>query len=240
MKALPDHYSELAPFAEEFRSGAPALLYHRLGRPALFTRHRGLTLPPRAFAEQLAELRAAGFRSARSTDEFGAPQSVWITFDDGDATSLAALEPLRAHEFRAVQFLVAAKLGGENDWDASRARLMNEAQAREWLAAGHIIGSHTLTHARLPTRTPEAAREEIAGSKRRLEDRFGVAVELFAYPWGEWNPRLADEVAAAGYRAAFTTQPGVNDAATPPFALRRRTVWRPLRRPRELWRALIS
>ena len=27
---------------------------------------------------------------------------------------------------------------------------------------------------------------------------------------------------------------------SPPFALRRRTVWRPLRRPRELWLALTS
>lgn len=240
MKTPPAYYSELAPFAEEFRSGAPALLYHRLGRPALFASHRGLTLPPRVFAEQLTELRAAGFRSATSPEEIGAPHSVWITFDDGDASSLAALEPLRANEFRAVQFLVASKIGGENDWDASGARLMSDAEAREWLAAGHIIGSHTLTHARLPAMAPRPAREEIIGSKRRLEDRFGVAIELFAYPWGEWNSRLADEVAAAGYRAAFTTQPGVNTAATPAFALRRRTVWRPLRRPRELWRALTA
>lgn len=224
----PDHYCELSPFEEEFRRGTPALLYHRLGWPPLLSRRRGLTLPFGLFSRQLAELRTGGFNSTV------------ITFDDGDATSLAALDPLRMHGFRAVQFLVADRLGEVNDWDATGARLMDESHVREWLAAGHTIGSHTLSHARLTRLPVERAREEIAGSKRRLEDRFGVAVEQFAYPWGEWNMVLADEVASAGYRSAFTTDPGVNAPDASPFSLRRHTVWCAWRRPRELWLALSS
>lgn len=223
----PDHYCELAPFSAEFRAGTPALLYHRLGRTSIFTKRRGLTLPRGLFVRQLAELSAAGIDST-------------ITFDDGDATAIAALEPLRMHGFRAVQFLVANRIGCVNDWDNTRAPLMDHTQVREWLDAGHSIGSHTLTHARLTTLDSRHAREEIAASKRALEDRFGVAVEQFAYPWGEWNAGIADEVAAAGYRSAFTTEPGVNTASTPTFALRRYTVWCALRRPRELWLALTS
>ena len=238
--STPDHYCELAPFSAEFRSGTPALLYHRLGRAPLFTGRRGLTLPPGLFARQLAELRAAGFDSAQSGDAADGSGRVWITFDDGDATAIAALEPLRAHGFRAVQFLVAGRIGAVNDWDGTREPLMDETQVREWLAAGHAIGSHTLTHARLTQLSPEAAREEIATSKRQLEDRFGTAVSLFAYPWGEWNERLAEDIATAGYEAAFTTLPGVNTPETPRFALRRHTVWCALRRPRELWLALTS
>ncbi len=224
----PDHYCELAPFKADFRLGTPALLYHRLGRPPLFTRRRGLTLPSGLFARQLAELRAGGFE-----------QTV-ITFDDGDLTSLMALDPLRTHGFRAVQFLVAGRLGGRNDWDGTGASLMDEGHIREWLSGGHAIGSHTLTHARLTTLPADQAREEIVGSKHRLEDRFGVAVEQFAYPWGGWNARLADEVAAAGYRHAYTTRAGVNTAETPCFALHRHTVWCAMRSPRELWLALTS
>ncbi|MDR3404563.1 MAG: polysaccharide deacetylase family protein [Chthoniobacter sp.] len=233
----PDHYCQLAPFAAAFRQGTPALLYHRLGRGPLFTKRRGLTLPTRVFARQLAELQAAGFRSALPGVE---ANPIWLTFDDGDATSLAALEPLRIHGFRATQFLVADRLGQANDWDGTGAPLMSEVQVREWLAAGHAIGSHSMTHARLTSLSPAAAREEIHASRRRLEDLFAVRVDVFAYPWGDWNPRLAEEVAAAGYRAAFTTDAGVNDAATNLFALKRHTVWCAWRQPRELWFVLTA
>jgi len=225
---LPDHYFELDPFREAFRTGTPALLYHRLGRAPLFSSHRGLTLPERVFARQLSELKQEGFKT------------LWLTFDDGDATAMAALEPLRTHGFQATQFLVADRLGGVNDWDQTGAPLMDDAQVREWLASGHRIGSHTLTHARLPTLSPAAAREEVASSKKRLEDRFSTPVESFAYPWGEWNEQLAQMVAEAGYTNAFTTEPGVNPAGHSPRALRRNTVWCALRRPRELWHALTS
>ena len=236
----PDHYCQLTPFAAAFRQGTPALLYHRLGRGPLLAKRRGLTLPTRAFARQLAELQAAGFRSALPGEPPGALDRIWLTFDDGDATSLAALEPLRAHGFRATQFLVANRLGKTNDWDDTGAPLMSETQVREWLAAGHAIGSHTMTHARLASLSPAAAREEIHASRRCLEDRFAVPVEAFAYPWGDWNPGLAEEVAAAGYRAAFTTDAGVNDATADPFALKRHTVWCAWSRPQELWFALTA
>ncbi|MEP6668725.1 MAG: polysaccharide deacetylase family protein [Chthoniobacter sp.] len=236
----PDHYCQLAPFAAAFRQGTPALLYHRLGRGALFTKHRGLTLPTRVFTRQLGELQTAGFRSATPDDVPGAPASIWLTFDDGDTTSLAALEPLRTHGFRAIQFLVADRLGKTNDWDHTGTALMDETQVREWLAAGHSIGSHSMTHARLTSLSPAVAREEIHASRRRLEDRFAVPVETFAYPWGDWTPLLAEEVAAAGYRAAFTTDAGVNDASANPFALKRHTVWCAWRQPRDLWFALTA
>jgi peptidoglycan/xylan/chitin deacetylase (PgdA/CDA1 family) len=227
---LPDHYCQLAPFAAAFRQGTPALLYHRLGRGPMFTRQRGLTLPTRVFARQLAELKSAGFKS---TD-------IWLTFDDGDASTLAALEPLRDHGYQAIQFLVADRIGKTNDWDNTGAPLMNESQVREWLASGHAIGSHSMTHAQLTSVTPEVAREEIHASRKRLEDLFGVPVEAFAYPWGGWNQRLADEVASAGYRRAFTVDRGVNDASVDPFTLRRHCVWCAWRQPSDLWFALTA
>ncbi|HSI14712.1 MAG TPA: polysaccharide deacetylase family protein [Chthoniobacter sp.] len=227
---LPDHYCQLAPFAAAFRQGTPALLYHRLGRGPLFTRQRGLTLPTRVFARQLAELKAAGFKSA----------DISLTFDDGDASAIAGLEPLRVHSFQATQFLVADRIGKTNDWDNTGAPLMNESQVREWLAAGHTIGSHSMTHARLTSLSPEAAREEIRASRARLEDLFGISVEAFAYPWGEWNQRVADEVASAGYHRAFTIDRGVNAASVNPFALRRNCVWFAWRQPRDLWFALTA
>ena len=102
-------------------------------------------------------------------------------------------------------------------------------QVLEWLAAGHQIGSHTLDHPYL-TRIPlAAAREQIAASRKKLEDRFGVAIEHFCYPYGDWNPAVGDLVAAAGYRTASTTDPGANRPSDSRFALKRFTVRYPTR-----------
>ncbi|HET9359766.1 MAG TPA: polysaccharide deacetylase family protein, partial [Vicinamibacterales bacterium] len=73
--------------------------------------------------------------------------------------------------------------------------------------AGFTIGSHTKTHASLPMETPEAAVEEIAGSKRELEAHLGRPVVHFAYPGGQFTPGVVDAVAAAGYQCGYTACP---------------------------------
>jgi peptidoglycan/xylan/chitin deacetylase (PgdA/CDA1 family) len=152
------------------------------------------------------------------------------------------LEPLAATRFKAIQFIVADLLGGRNEWDVAVGEapepMMDAAQVREWLAAGHQIGSHTLSHPWL-TRLPLAqAREEITASRKKLEDTFSVAIEHFCYPYGDWNPAVRDLVAAAGYRTACTTEPGMNTAGSDPFALKRFTARYPSRNLKAIWQRL--
>jgi peptidoglycan/xylan/chitin deacetylase (PgdA/CDA1 family) len=117
---------------------------------------------------------------------------------------------------------------------------MDAAQVRDWLGAGHAIGSHSLTHARLTRLTLRDAREEIFASKKKLEDDFGVAVEHFCYPYGDWTEPVRELVMEAGYRTACTTQFGVNTPATPPLTLHRITVRHPTRTLRALKRKLLG
>lgn len=247
---MPGYYHSYAPFRRLFETGAPVLTYHKLGPRPRGARLKGLYVSARLFERQLAELHAAGFASAPIAAALAPPgrpaRRVAITFDDGFAcVAQHGLDALARHGFHAIQFLVSDRLGATNDWDADEApeRLMDERQTREWLAAGHSIGAHTRTHAWL-TRIPAAqAREEIRASKAALEDRFGVPVEDFCYPYGDWNPAVRDEVAAAGYRTACTVEPGVNTPATPPFEIRRLTARYPSRNFKALWgrlRALVS
>ena len=119
-------------------------------------------------------------------------------------------------------------------------RLMDTAQIQQWLRAGHSIGSHSLTHARLTRLSVRDAREEIFASKKKLEDTFCAAVEHFCYPYGDWSEPVRDLVIEAGYRTACTTQFGVNTPATPPFALRRITARHPTRTLRTLQRRLLE
>lgn len=226
--APPDYYSTFAPFRELFGQGNPILTYHKLGPRPRRVRLKGLYLRAGFFRRQLGELKAAGFTSGSLSDCAGPAQSrrIVLTFDDGYANVLRhAAAPLAATGFKAIQFLPANLLGRCNEWDVvlgeAPAAIMDAAQVRDWLAAGHQIGSHTLDHPYLTQIPLATAHEQIVSSKKKLEDLFGVAIDHFCYPYGDWNPALRDFVAAAGYRTACTTNVGVNLPTDSPFALKR-------------------
>lgn len=227
---LPSTYASLGPFREYFGGGLPVLMYHKLGPRPPGVRLKGLYIGEKLFAQQLAELRQAGYRAcdfdALANGVPAAAGRIGISFDDGYVNVLKyGLGPLQEHGFQALQYIVADNIGGGNDWDLPAGEayepLMDQAQIREWLAAGHLIGSHTRSHAKLPELSVEQAREEIGASKKKLEDLFGVPILHFCYPYGFWNERVRDLVIEAGYRTATTTQFGLNDDATSPFELRR-------------------
>ena len=149
-----------------------------------------------------------------------------LTFDDGFRSVFeAALPVLVARRVTAVQFLVATLVGKTDAWDHPIGEppqaLMDDGQVREWLAAGQTIGAHTLTHPRLAEIPLADARREIFESKQRLEDRFGVAVEHFCYPYGSYNEAVRDLVGEAGYRAACTVEFGAVESGMHPHALPR-------------------
>jgi peptidoglycan/xylan/chitin deacetylase (PgdA/CDA1 family) len=83
---------------------------------------------------------------------------------------------------------------------------MTQSQIKEMHRHGFRFGSHTLTHCDLTSAASGVMREEIVGSKHRLEDLLGAAVTAFSYPWGLVNERARAAVAEAGYTSAVTTE----------------------------------
>jgi peptidoglycan/xylan/chitin deacetylase (PgdA/CDA1 family) len=232
MTRIPTYYTRLQPFASWFQQGYPILTYHKIGPRPRHVRLRGLYLSSRLFHKQMIEFAGARFRTA-SLDEFpprcSPPSaSVVLTFDDGfENVFQHALPTLAELGFRSIQFLVADRLGGSNDWEIAEKeqpeRLMDPGQIREWIAAGQEIGAHSCSHPWL-TRLPLAkAREEIVRSKKKLEDVFGQAVRHFCYPYGDYNPAVADLVGEAGYATACTTRSGLNSLTTRALELFRLT-----------------
>ncbi len=73
------------------------------------------------------------------------------------------------------------------------------------LARTMEIGAHTLTHRNLPPLNDAEAREEIAGSKKWLEDLLGKECAMFCYPRGKYDERIKGFVQDAGYRGARGT-----------------------------------
>ncbi|HWF17732.1 MAG TPA: polysaccharide deacetylase family protein [Verrucomicrobiae bacterium] len=229
MSSAPAHYTSLKPFRDFFASGMPCLTYHKIAPRPRGVRIKGLYLNPRLFQKQMGELAKAGY----TTPPYGhvpigpnGGHTLSLSFDDGFVNAFRmALEILAQYKFRAIQFLVADRIGQFNEWEVQlgdvREPLMDTSQIREWLAAGHQIGAHTLTHPFLTRVSIREAREEIFSSKKKLEDLFGLPIRHFCYPYGDRNQAIRDMVLEAGYTTACTTDFGVNTADTHPLELRR-------------------
>ena len=224
-------YAALGPFRPAFATGVPALVFHKLGALPGDVKLKSLYVEEGLFSWQMRNLKAGGFSSASLDDWRGFsspdPARAVLTFDDGSHTVLRhAMKALSVNRFTAIQFIVADAIGGVNHWDVrdrgeAADPLMSAAEIREWLAAGHQIGAHTLTHPSLTEIPAGRAKEEISASKKSLEDTFGVGVRHFCYPYGKWNRLVRDLVEEAGYDTAVTLEFGVNSAVPDPFALKR-------------------
>jgi peptidoglycan/xylan/chitin deacetylase (PgdA/CDA1 family) len=213
-----------------WRRGTPVLAWHRVSSPPAQTRDPFLHDSPKEFARQLSRLAAAGWQAAGLSSVDGseaiAGGNVVLTFDDGFADVLEnGLPLLQKHRFHAIQFLVAGMIGGHNEWDVRKGdipqRLMTREEVRSWLASGMEIGSHSMTHQNLRHLNSAQAREEIAGSKKKLEDLFAVPIRHFSYPFGSWNGSVRELVAEAGYETACTMDFGINPPDAPRLALKR-------------------
>jgi peptidoglycan/xylan/chitin deacetylase (PgdA/CDA1 family) len=92
-------------------------------------------------------------------------------------------------------------------------RFLNWDEAREMIAGGMAIGSHTHSHTVLSQLGPEQQRHELAQSRGFLREQLGIEPDALAYPVGgtssfsDQTQQLARE---CGYRAAFSFHGGTN------------------------------
>ena len=241
---LPNYFSRLSPFREHFSEGFPILCYHKIAVPPPRARIKGLYLEPNLFRQQIQELAAESF-SFVSPAEQDQAQAIAITFDDGFRNNLeAALPVMQEAGCRAINFLVADRIGKTSDWEAREGgeadSLMDESQVREWLAAGNWIGAHTCTHPRLSQLSRAQAKEEIQASKKKLEDKFGLRIDHFAYPFGDYNQETIELVQEAGFQTACTMHRGINRKGNSPLELARWTARYESRTLRNLFRSLFG
>ena len=92
---------------------------------------------------------------------------------------------------------------------------------RAALADGIDIGVHSATHRSLPTVNDVELDREVVGSREIVDRELGIRADLFAYPYGRCDARVAARVRVAGYRAALGLEAGVIDRHADPWCLRR-------------------
>jgi peptidoglycan/xylan/chitin deacetylase (PgdA/CDA1 family) len=229
--ARPREFLDLRRDRWLFEEGGPVILmYHKVAFPPLASNLPALYVGRRRFRQQMEALDASGLPCLTMGETLDAVRAgragYCVTFDDGFCNVFDhALPVLSARGLRSIQFIVAGLIGRDDAWDRAIGEpaqpLMDDAQIRDWLAAGQEIGAHTLTHPRLTQIPPERARAEIFDSKKRLEDRFGGPIKYFCYPYGDCDERVRDMVAEAGYEGATSTACGANHPETHPHELRR-------------------
>ncbi|MBB3196616.1 polysaccharide deacetylase family protein [Roseateles terrae] len=107
--------------------------------------------------------------------------------------------------------------------------MLTDDQLRQWAAAGHEVGGHTVDHTVLTTLTPDAAREQVQTGRACLERLTGVPVRSFAYPNGrparDYDATHAAMLRELGFEAAVSTAAGVARPGADPFQLPRYTPW---------------
>ena len=79
-------------------------------------------------------------------------------------------------------------------------KLMNKEQINE-ISDNSLfsVGSHAVTHANLVEINYADAKDEIARSKKRLEEITGKEITAFAFPFGTYNQHLVDFCEEVGY-----------------------------------------
>jgi peptidoglycan/xylan/chitin deacetylase (PgdA/CDA1 family) len=92
------------------------------------------------------------------------------------------------------------------------------------VAAGMTLGFHTLEHELLPALDDRALSEAVTRGRAELAALTGSSLDLFAYPHGKADTRVAYAVRSAGFRAAWTGWPQPHTWRDDPFLLGR---WEP-------------
>lgn len=100
-------------------------------------------------------------------------------------------------------------------------RLLNWEQIREMARKNIDFGGHTANHVVLPLENESAMENEIFASKRELERQLKCETASFAYPNGEFNAKIRQIIADAGYKIAVTTEKKINKKGADLLALGR-------------------
>ncbi len=213
----------------------PVLMYHRVGKAGNVWEAR-YCISPDGFAAHMRALASKGYRAV-GIDALvdwleGGPAlpegALLLTFDDGfRGVREHALPVLEALGWPFTVFLVSDLIGQEDHWtrasnpDGVTHPLLNADEIKDMQRRGVSFHSHTRSHASLPTLDAAQLADQLAGSRAALAELLGHEVPYLAYPFGHLDEGVEAATRAAGYRAAFSCQPGFNRRDVNRFRIRR-------------------
>ena len=206
----------------------PILMYHQIGGNT----GSGISVSIETFTNHMQLLKNSGYHSiplevaAQLIESQEQPpcKSFVITFDDGFKNIFTHAYPImQQFGFTATVFLVADFMGSDNDWSENVEKLRSPLMGVKDIYAmpNFTFGSHTLSHRHLTYMSEAEAAKEIISSRTKLEDKLGIPITSFCYPYGDYNKYLMREVKEAGYSCACSTRKGNRHRFDDRFCLKR-------------------
>ena len=210
---------EGVPTVTDFHKPVPILMDHAISPAPPGAPLPGLFVPESEFEAQMKWLHDQGYNAVTLAQVFAAwngnapiaKNPVVISFDDGLQSQYVGARPM------------LEKLGWPGVLNLAISHLesgdLTEDEVNKLIAEGWELDSHTFSHVDL-TQDGADLQYEIADSRTYLQDTFGVPVDFFCYPAGEYDDDVIAAVEDAGYLGATTTHEGL---ASPdqPYELKR-------------------
>lgn len=206
-------------------ASVPILDYHVINSPpAGSAANPDLYVPTDQFSSQMSALKAAGWHAVtlnqleaywtRGTS-LGAGKPIVITFDDGYASQYTnALPVLKQLGWPGVENLPVTGLPPSEGG-------LTDAQIRALVAAGWELDTQGAGDTSLTGLDSGQLQSQVATARQTLRSRYGVPVNWFSYPSGQYDPTIVAAVRAAGFVGATTVVPGWASPHQDPFMLPR-------------------
>lgn len=198
-------------------SSIPAFVYHRFGDD----RFPSTNIKLDQFKAHLEYLKENDYEVITLSEAISLldrkkrfEKTALLTIDDGYQSFYDnALPLLKAYGFRATLFVNTETVGSGD--------FMSWEEIKAAQAAGVEIGNHSHAHPHLINQSFSAFKSDLDQSEALFTEALGEAPKIFAYPYGEWNESIAEELENRGYIAALAQNSGVIYKGSPRFHLPR-------------------
>ena len=187
-----------------------------------------LSVTPQAFERQLELLVRRGYEGATFRDAAMSQRprkTVVVTFDDAYLSVLELARPILDRLGLPGTVFVPTDWPGRGEpmhwpgidqWMGTEfepeLRSLTWEQLAGLAADGWEIGSHTRSHPHLTTLDDRTLDEELRGSRAECERRLERSCTTLAYPYGDYDARVAAAAGRAGYDAACTLPARIHPA----------------------------
>lgn len=180
------------------------LCYH-----AFLDRKDPYSLTEEVFKEQLEALKAGGFNFISMPDikskRVKGDKNILVTIDDGNksthSTFFNILKPMGIKPVLGIYPAIIGKTDYALTWE----------QLKELSDEGCYVAAHGYNHLYVSEKAWNESqaqfKREIYLPKKRLQERLGIEVDTFIYPFGVKSPQAIEELQKAGYKYAFTIIP---------------------------------
>ncbi|MGD9526210.1 MAG: polysaccharide deacetylase family protein [Dehalococcoidia bacterium] len=222
--------AERRPAEGSGSAALPVLMYHAVPRTEADAAGDPLAVTAARLREQLEALREDGWRLLGLTDALDALSAdpaakiAALTFDDGLLDFLNAADVLDELGAGATLY-VPSGLVAADEVPVDRRKMLNWAELSELAARGFEIGSHSRNHRALDVRNSSELMEEVVASRSEIQNRIGIAVRSFCYPYGYHNRRVRRAVRDAGYTNACVIGRRVASLGEDRFSISRVQLW---------------